>query len=64
MDIVGNLEPGVDFVFNYQKEFNWFKLIEPEGFKLEWLIHPANCHSGFLGKTTNYLQFIGLWKRI
>ena len=33
------------------------------GFELERMVHPARCHTGLLGRATNRLQFVALWRR-
>lgn len=63
LDEIGNRRFGIPSPHKYQKEWEWFDILEENGFELKNLIHPAPCHDGWLGKYTNHLQFIGLWQR-
>jgi SAM-dependent methyltransferase len=62
-DEIGNRRFGVPSVYHYQREWSWNRHLEAGGFALEQLVHPAPCHSGLLGRWTNHLQFIALWRR-
>lgn len=61
MDEIGNRRFGILSLYKYQKDWNWFPLIEHAGFRMLKIIHPLSCHSGPLGVLTNHLQFIALW---
>ena len=63
LDEIGNRRFGVANRYRYQHKWEWTAWIEAEGFVLDRLIHPAYCHRGLLGRTTNHLQFAALWKR-
>ena len=63
LDELGNRRFNVPSVRRYQRRFNWFSILEREGFSLRTLEFPARCHSGWLGAATNHLQFIGHWTR-
>jgi SAM-dependent methyltransferase len=63
LDEIGNRRFGVPSNYHYQHGWDWFSVIEGEGFVREHLLHPAACHRGALGWATNRLQFIGLWRR-
>jgi len=63
MDELGNRRFGVRSRYHYQRGWEWNAAIEEAGFSLEKLVHPAVCHSGLLGRTTNHLQYIALWRR-
>lgn len=64
LDIIGNSLPKIDCPFNYQKEFEWFKTIEEEGFELKKIISPLECHVRITGRLTNHLQFLSFWERM
>jgi SAM-dependent methyltransferase len=63
LDELGNRRFGVPSPYHYQRGWEWFPVIEAAGLRLRHLIHPAPCHRGPLGWTTNALQFIALWER-
>lgn len=63
LDEIGNRRFKVKCVYKYQHNWEWLSTIEKEGFVKEKLIHPAACHRGPLGWTTNGLQFVALWRR-
>ncbi len=64
LDELGNRKFGIPCVYQYQRRFDWFPVIEESGFRLVRLIHPAVCHTGVLGRLTNSLQFVALWERV
>jgi SAM-dependent methyltransferase len=63
LDEIGNRRFNVRCRYRYQRNWDWLPVIEQHGFVLERLIHPSPVHVGLLGKVTNGLQFIGIWKR-
>lgn len=63
LDEVGNRRFGVPSPYHYQRAFEWSSCLEKAGFELKRLIHPAPCHKGMLGWSTNSLQMIALWQR-
>lgn len=63
LDEVGNFRRGVACPRNYQRRFEWVERIESRGLRRVAWLHPAPVHPGLLGRTTNGLQFIGLWKK-
>jgi SAM-dependent methyltransferase len=63
LDEVGNRRFGIPSPYHYQRGREWFPVIEEQGFRLKRLVHPAPCHTGPLGWTTNGLQFVALWER-
>jgi SAM-dependent methyltransferase len=63
LDELGNRRFGIPSPYRYQRIWEWFPLIEQNGFKLRTLIHPAPCHIGIMGRATNYLQFVAVWER-
>ncbi|RYG64916.1 methyltransferase domain-containing protein [bacterium] len=64
LDEIGNRKFGIPSLYQYQRRWSWFKVIEKQGFVLRKLVYPAPCHVGVLGALTNPLQFIGLWERV
>jgi SAM-dependent methyltransferase len=64
LDELGNRQFGIPCLYRYQHRWDWFPIIEREGFRLVQLIHPVPCHVGVLGRLTNPLQFIALWERV
>jgi SAM-dependent methyltransferase len=63
LDEIGNRRFRVASRYRYQRGWDWLSIIEGEGFEQLTLIHPAACHTGLLGRATNSLQFVGLWRR-
>jgi SAM-dependent methyltransferase len=63
LDEIGNRRFGVPSTYRYQRDWEWLPAIESAGFALERMIHPAPCHTGLLGRATNHLQFLALWRR-
>jgi SAM-dependent methyltransferase len=63
LDEIGNRKFGIPCLYRYQRRWEWFDIIESEGFRLVRLIHPAVCHAGLMGRLTNSLQFAALWER-
>ena len=63
LDEVGNRRFGVPSPYHYQHAFEWSSCLEEAGFELKQLIHPAACHKGLLGWSTNSLQMVALWQR-
>jgi SAM-dependent methyltransferase len=63
LDEIGNRRFGVPSPHRYQRGWEWLPAIERAGFELERMVHPARCHTGLLGRATNRLQFVALWRR-
>jgi SAM-dependent methyltransferase len=63
MDEIGNRRFGVPSRYQYQHRWEWFSVIEEEGFTLRHFTFPAQMHVGITGAVTNPLQFIALWER-
>jgi SAM-dependent methyltransferase len=63
MDELGNRRFGVPSIYKYQRGFSWFEIIAAAGFTLVQLTHPATCEHGLLGRVTNPLHFVALWRR-
>jgi len=63
LDEFGNRGHGITGPYNYQKGCKWFKYLESEVFRLEHLIHPAECHPITLNWATSKLHFIAVWRR-
>lgn len=65
LDEIGNRRFGVPSLYRYQRGWEWWPVIEAEGFRLRELIHPARCESrppiSWFSAT---LQFVGLWERV
>jgi SAM-dependent methyltransferase len=64
LDEIGNRKFGIPCLYRYQRRWEWFDVIQSEGFRLVQSTHPAECHTGLLGRMTNALQFAALWERI
>jgi SAM-dependent methyltransferase len=62
-DEVGNRRFGVPSLYHYQRAWSWSDWIAAEGFEPVALLHPAPCHDGLLGRASNHLQFVALWRR-
>lgn len=63
LDELGNRRFGIPSPQNYQFGWAWRKHLNAHGWKLKTLIHPAPCHTGFLGLLTNRFQYIALYER-
>ena len=65
LDEIGNRRFGVRSLYHYQREWEWFPVIEREGFEVKQLIHPAVCESRPpLSWFVNRLHFVALWQRL
>jgi SAM-dependent methyltransferase len=64
LDEIGNRRFGVPSIYRYQRGWEWLPFVESQGFRLEKLIHPLACAGLPLGRITNHLQFVALWKRV
>ena len=63
LDEIGNRRFGIRSVYRYQRGWEWSELLEANGFQSIRKIHPARCHAGLLGRLTNRLQYLELWRR-
>jgi SAM-dependent methyltransferase len=63
-DEIGNRRFGVPSLYRYQRAWSWSAWIAGEGFEPVALLHPAPCHDGLLGRASNHLQFVALWRRV
>jgi len=63
LDEIGNRRFGIHSPFNYCTLDQWRRWVDEAGFEPVRLVHPAACHVGVMGWTTNRLQFVGLWER-
>lgn len=63
LDELGNRRFGIPSPGRYQRSWAWANWLETRGFERCHWIHPAPSHAGLLGRVTNKLQFIGLWRR-
>lgn len=63
LDELGNRRFGVPSPHRYQARWAWDRHFERHGFVRESLIHPVPCHRSILGRYTNHLQFVSLWRR-
>jgi SAM-dependent methyltransferase len=63
LDEIGNRRFGIPCFYNHQRRWNWFETIRSEGFELEKLVHPAQCHTGAM-KFVNRFEFVSLWRRV
>lgn len=64
LDEIGNRRFGVPSLYHYQKDWQWLRWIEEEGFALEALIHPAVCETRPpLSWFVNRMHFVGMWRR-
>lgn len=64
LDELGNRRFGVPSPHHYQKRWAWDDHLKAQGFTLHSRVHPAPCHSGVLGRLTNGLQYVALWRRL
>jgi SAM-dependent methyltransferase len=63
LDEVGNRRFGIPSPGRYQRNWAWANWLEARGFERFYWAHPVPSHVGLLGRATNNLQFIGLWRR-
>lgn len=63
LDELGNRRFGIPSPGRYQRDWAWARWLEGQGFQRVAWLHPAPSHVGLLGRATNGLQFIGLWRR-
>ena len=63
LDEIGNRRFGVPSIYQYQERWDWNRHLQARGFTRVAVIHPAPCHDGLMGRLTNHLQFLALWRR-
>ena len=63
LDELGNRRFGIPSPYRYQRDWQWVRWIENNGFVRRAFQHPMRCHTGPLA-LTNRLQFMGLWERV
>lgn len=63
LDELGNRRFGIPSPGRYQRHWAWARWLEANGFERVHWQHPLPSHVGLLGRATNGLQFIGLWRR-
>jgi SAM-dependent methyltransferase len=63
LDELGNRRFGIPSPHQYQYCWTWDDVFKAYDFERVSLIHPAPCHTGLLGRLTNHLQFLALWRR-
>lgn len=63
LDEIGNRRFGIPSAYRYQRGWQWSPVLEAEGFRSVRRIHPARCHPRLLGRATNGLQYLELWRR-
>lgn len=64
LDEIGNRRFGVASPGHYQERWGWEPSLRAAGFERVAHIYPMECHGGPLGRCTNHLQFMSLWRRI
>lgn len=64
LDEVGNRRVGIRSVYNYQRGWSWNTTLAANGFRRVALQWPSCVHAGLLGRLTNKLQFVALWRRV
>jgi SAM-dependent methyltransferase len=65
LDEIGNRRLGVRSLYCYQRDWEWLRWVEAEGFALETVLHPAVCETRPpLSWFVNRLHFVGLWRRV
>ena len=63
LDELGNRRFGIPSPGRYQRNWAWTHWLRGQGFERVHWLHPAPSHVGWLGRLTNELQFVGLWRR-
>lgn len=63
LDELGNRRFGIPSPGRYQRDWAWVLWLEANGFERLYWQHPLTSHLGLLGRLTNSLQFLGLWRR-
>jgi SAM-dependent methyltransferase len=62
LDELGNRRFGIPSPGNYQRNWQWGKFLEKNGWQQVSLVYPCESHSGLLGIVTNHLQYIALYE--
>ncbi|MEN9629740.1 MAG: hypothetical protein RJA10_2967 [Pseudomonadota bacterium] len=63
LDELGNRRFGIPSPGRYQRRWAWAGWLEQHGFERVHWLHPAPSHVGLVGRLTNPLQFVALWRR-
>lgn len=62
-DELGNRRFGIPTPQHYQRGDEWTRHLEARGWVLRRMLHPCNCHAGWLGRASNHLQYMALYER-
>lgn len=63
LDELGNRRFGIPSPGRYQRDWAWARWLEGRGLERVHWQHPVASHVGLMGRATNGLQFVGLWRR-
>lgn len=62
LDELGNRRFGIPSNYHYQQNWQWESMLLAEGWQTVSKVWPAPCHTGILGKLTNRLQYVALYR--
>lgn len=62
LDEIGNRRFGIPSNYQYQENWRWESMLLGMGWEIVSKIWPAPCHTSLLGKLTNRLQYVGLYR--
>lgn len=63
LDELGNRRFGIPSPRRYQRDCEWDDHLSRLGWQRIRVVHPAPCHTGLLGRATNSLQYVALYRR-
>ena len=61
-DEVGNRPHGVRCLYNFQRGWEWDRVMLDNGMERVQLKHPLQCHTGPLGSFANNNEFLSVWQ--
>lgn len=64
LDEIGNRKFGIPSNYHYQKSWEWEEMLLRSGWQKIQKLWPAPCHTGILGRWTNRLQYVALYRSL
>ena len=61
-DEIGNRPKGVRCLYNFQRGWEWDRVMLDNGMERVQLKHPLQCHAGPLGGFANNNEFLSVWQ--
>ena len=62
LDEIGNRRFGIPSNYHYQRNWAWENILQRAGWDTVFKAWPAPCHRGILGKLTNRLQYVAMYR--